>query len=128
MKYQHKTGAIRDDYPPFTVGETEIVLTAVTLMDIAPGDTIKLEFLIEWVKPVIWDMGELEIMIRRGAPGGVPVYWTLESCFARAKSKEVFTHYGTEDPVMTYYLCVRSSGQRAIISGDYSLYGTVEST
>lgn len=126
MKYQHRTGAGKYEHGPIPVGEKELVLTSVTLSPISQGDKIRLQYIIEWTRPVEWDTGEMEIMIRRGSVEGPIIYWTLETCFGQAKHKEVITDTDSSIGVELYYLTVRSSEGRAIINGDYFLTGTIE--
>jgi hypothetical protein len=126
MKYQHRTGAGKYEHEPIPIGEKEIVLTSVTLSPINQRDKIKLQYIIEWTRPAEWDTGELEIIIRRSAVEGPIIYWTLETCFAQAKHKEVVMDTDMSLGVELYYLTVRSAEGRAIINGDYFLTGTIE--
>lgn len=124
MKFKAKSGAASGSYEPFVVGEQEIVLTGVTLQQVSPGDRIVFSIDVNWVKPIHWDMGEMEISLRLGQPDGQVIYWTLETCFAKSRTRESFT-WTAEKEETEFYLTVRSVDSRAILSGDYWLEGTV---
>ncbi|MFB9329635.1 hypothetical protein ACFFSY_27170 [Paenibacillus aurantiacus] len=127
MKFTQKNGAAAGTFLPFLVGDEEITLTSVLLPDTSPGDRIVLKMEIAWDKPPHWDTGELEVILRRDAPSGPLIYWTLESCFLKARyveSETVQAQGGTQ----LFYLSVRSKEQRARIIGPYSLQGTVYDT
>ncbi|MBB3131728.1 hypothetical protein FHS19_006451 [Paenibacillus rhizosphaerae] len=124
MKFKAKSGAASGSYEPFVVGEQEIVLTGLTLQHVTPGDQIVLSIDVNWVKPIHWDMGEMELCLRLGQPDGQVVYWTLESCFEKSRTRESFT-WTAENGEARFYLTVKSVDSRAILSGDYWLEGTV---
>ncbi|WP_314003337.1 hypothetical protein [uncultured Paenibacillus sp.] len=123
-KYSRKTGASAGSFAPFPVGKEELVLTSVYMDGLAPNDRIVLKPEIGWAKPVHWDTGELEVMLRENSPDGQVVYWTLETCFEKALTSESCTVRGGKS-VKVFYLTVRSSEERAMITGPYSLQGTV---
>ncbi|CAI6032224.1 hypothetical protein [Cohnella sp. JJ-181] len=124
IKYQHSTGAEQGSFPPFPVGD-ELVLTSVSLHGIGPDDIVVLRIEIGWANPGTFDMGELEVLLRRDAPDGEAVEWYLESCFLSAVTRiEYRTTGGLPDQV--YYLCVRSTDQLAVMNGPYRLEGRVE--
>ncbi|MET3548795.1 hypothetical protein ABID47_005427 [Paenibacillus favisporus] len=126
MKYHAKLGASEGSYTPFTVGKQEIVLTSVSLQQVSPGDLIELEIDVTWVKSIYWDMGEMEFILRKDTPDGPVIYWTLETCFEKGRTRESCSFYA--DPGMSvFYLSVRSADERGVISGDYWLKGTVKS-
>ena len=127
IKYTHRNEAPLGSFQPFEINETEIVLTSVVLMHIESMDQVKLQLEIGWDKPVLWDMGELEIMLRKDAPNGNIVEWSLESCFSSAVTKLEHTRTGGA-PVQIYYLTVKSPDSRARIVGPYSLKGIVQSS
>ncbi|MFC3800634.1 hypothetical protein [Cohnella sp. GCM10012308] len=124
IKYKHNTGAEHGSFPPFPIRE-EIVLTSVSLHGIESGDEIVLRIEIGWSNPGTFDMGELEVTLRKDAPDGEMVEWSLESCFLSAVTRlEYRTTGGLPDQV--YYLCVRSTEGLAIMNGPYRLEGRVE--
>jgi len=82
------------------------------------------EIEIGWDRPIHADLGELEIMIRRGDATGEIVEWTQESCFNSALTKiDASTEEGT--PYQNYVLTVKSLGTKARIIGPYLFKGTV---
>ncbi|MDF2927539.1 MAG: hypothetical protein K0R57_6453 [Paenibacillaceae bacterium] len=124
VKYQHKTEALKDRFPPFPVSRSEIVLTSVSLNKIGPKDRIVLRMEVGWDKPLHWDMGELELILRAGAVNGPIVFLASEACFYRAHTKlEHVERGGAEHQI--YYLSVISMEDRARIVGPYSLEGIV---
>lgn len=124
MKYNNKLGAVAGSYEPFTVGRQEIVLTSVSLQDVSTGDRIVLGIDVSWRKTIYWDMGELEFLLRLGSPDGPVIYWTLETCFEKARTQESHTLTAVEG-MSVFYLTVKSADERAQISGSYSLEGSV---
>lgn len=126
MKYSHATGAEAGSYTPFLVGPKEIVLTSVSLRHIAPGDRVTLRVEIEWRKPIHWDTGDMEVYIREGSPTGEPVYYSIESCFVRARLRDRIVLTGRAPGAQIFYLTVRSAELRAYVSGRYALSGAVE--
>lgn len=123
-KVVHKTEAIKGQFDPFLVAKTEIVLTSVSLQKISPTDRIVLRLEVAWDKPLQWDMGELDIMIREGSPNGPVVYTTTEACFYFAHTKLEHT-IRSRSGQQIYYLTVSSAEARARIVGPYSLEGIV---
>ena len=124
MKEQHKTEALKGQFPPFLISKSEIVLTSVTLRDVMPEDRVELKLTVGWDKPVHWDMGDLEIMIRKGAADGPIIFQAAEACFYRAHTKLEYTESGVSG-LQIYYLTVSSAEERARVVGPYSLEGTV---
>ncbi|EXX86303.1 hypothetical protein BG53_06390 [Paenibacillus darwinianus] len=123
-KYSRKTGAPAGGFAPFPAGAAEIVLTSVYMDGLTPEDRIVLKPEIGWVKPAYWDTGELEVILREHSPEGPVVYWTLETCFEKALTSESCTVLCSRSEHV-YYLSVRSSEARAVITGPYSLQGSV---
>ncbi|SFT29326.1 hypothetical protein [Paenibacillus sp. BC26] len=126
MKYTDKSSADVGSFEPLLVGPEQLVLTSLQLGSISPGDRLVLRFEVGWENPDIanWDSGEMEILLREDGPDGLVVYWNLESCFMKGRTKEQLTFVGT-DPQRRYYLTVRSNDTRARITGPYSLQGSV---
>ncbi|WP_410771907.1 hypothetical protein [Fontibacillus sp. BL9] len=124
MKYIHKVGTAAGTFNPFLVGKDEVVLTSVSLMHISPGDRLVLRMDVGWEKSVQWDTGEIEFRIRKDAADGPVIYWTRETCSEKGYTMEKTTDSGV-NPVQHYYLTACSSDSRAIISGPYSLQGSV---
>lgn len=120
----YKSGIAKGSFPPFPVEGQEVVLTSVFLKNIGPDDRIVLRLEIGWDKPLQWDMGELEIMIRMGAPNGPIVFQSTEACFFFANTKLEHTQSGGQ-PQQIFYLTVRSPESRARIVGPYFFEGTV---
>ncbi|RED76853.1 hypothetical protein [Cohnella phaseoli] len=118
------SGAQLGSFKPFEVGDEEVVLTGLWLDNLEPSHRIVLEIEIGWDKPITSDLGELEIMIRKGDPNGEIVEWTQENCFNSTLTKiEVST--GEESSFQNYVLTVKSLGTRARIIGPYLLKGSV---
>ncbi|SFB44547.1 hypothetical protein SAMN05216312_108170 [Cohnella sp. OV330] len=123
MKQRVESGAAKDSFPSFAV-QDEIVLTAVQVQQVEPTDEIRIGIEIGWDNSGVWDMGELEIMLRKGGPDGEVVEWSLESCFASALTKLTYKAVGGERS-QTFYLTVRSPHGRAVIRGPYWLKASV---
>ncbi|WP_189018734.1 hypothetical protein [Paenibacillus marchantiophytorum] len=124
QKYTHANSAKEGTFTPFLITDKEVVLTSVIAMHVSPGNRIILQMEVAWEKPMNWDMGEIEIVLRKDAPDGPVIYWTLESCFVSAHTIVEQVEIG-ENPVHIYYLSVLSSEHRAIIVGPYLLKCTV---
>ncbi|RAV01256.1 hypothetical protein [Paenibacillus sp. YN15] len=126
-KSGYKTEAKKGEFQPFPVGESEIVLTSVTLSGLVPADRIMLLLEIGWDKPVTWDMGELEVKIRKYSASGPIVYQMTEACFFKAHTRTKYEE-GGEAGQVSYFLTVRSPELKARIVGPYSLEGAVYGT
>jgi hypothetical protein len=124
LKYKIRQEAEKGAFSPFIVAAEEITLTSVTLEGIVEGDLVSLNIDISWLKPMC-DLGELEIFLRKDTPNGPVLYWTLETCFAKANTRERYSLTG-EDGMRNFYLTVRSSEEKAILTG-YALEGSVSS-
>ncbi len=122
--YSTSSEAQLGSFEPYEIGDEEVVLTGLWLDHLDPSYRIVLEIQIGWDKPIHADLGDLEIMIRRGDAAGEIVEWTQETCFNSA-----FTNIdaSTEEasPHQNYVLTVKSSGTRARIIGPYRFKGTV---
>ncbi|RCX19786.1 hypothetical protein DFP94_104241 [Fontibacillus phaseoli] len=124
MKYIHKVGTAAGTFTPFLVGKEEVILTSVSLMSISPGDRLELRLDVGWEKPIQWESGEIELRIRKDAADGPVIYWKLETCIEKGYTMEKTADTGVY-PVQHYYLTACSCDSRAIISGPYSLQGSV---
>lgn len=122
LKYKTRQEAGAGSFDSFVVGADEIVLTSVTLEGISEGDRVVLAIDVSWLKPLC-DLGELEFFLRRDMPDGPAVYWTLETCFAKARTRESYTLAG-DNSMRHFYLTVRSSEQKARLVA-YALEGSV---
>ncbi|WP_339323816.1 hypothetical protein [Paenibacillus sp. FSL W8-0194] len=122
-KYNTRVGAAAGTFMPFTVGPDEIVLTGVTLEGIAEGDRVILDIDVSWLKPMC-DLGELELMIRRDAPDGPIIYWTMETCYAQARTREECVLAG-DGTMRHFFLTARSVEHKAQLAA-YYLEGTVD--
>lgn len=123
-KSGYKTEAKKGEFQPFPVGAEEIVLTSVTLSGLVPADRVVLLLEIGWDKPLIWDMGELDIKIRKYSPAGPIVYQMTEACFFKAHTQTKYEN-GGEAGQISYFLTVSSPESKARIVGPYSLDGAV---
>lgn len=118
------SGAQHGTFEPFEIGDEEVVLTGLWLDRLDPSYRIAFDIEIGWDKPIYADLGELEIMIRRGDSTGEIVDWTQETCFNSALTIiDASTEEGS--PHQNYVLTVKSPGTRARIIGPYLLKGTV---
>jgi hypothetical protein len=109
---------------PFEVGNEVITLTGIVLTDVQPTDSIKLQIVISWEKPIVCDLGELEILLRKDDPSGEVIEWSIETCFNQSKTKLEITRTGGNS-IQTYYLAVKSEDSSARITGPYTLKGIV---
>lgn len=123
MGYMHRTGTPKGSFPKFVVKD-EIVLTSVQVRETGSSEEVTVSIEIGWDNSGAWDMGELEIMLRRDRPDGEIVYWSPESCFASVLTRLQYKSVGGASARL-YYLTVRSPQARAVISGPYWLQGTV---
>jgi hypothetical protein len=122
--YSASSGAQFGTFKPFEIGDEEVVLTGLWLDNLERSYRIMFEIEIGWDKPIHADLGELEIMIRRGDATGEIVDWTQETCFNSALTNiDASTVEGA--PYQNYVLTVKSSGTRARIIGPYLFKGTV---
>jgi len=121
-KYSTRVGAAAGTFVPFAVGPDEIVLTGVTLEGIVDGDRVILDIDVSWLKPMV-DLGELELIIRRDAPNGPVIYWTMETCYFRARTREECVLSG-DSAMRHFFLTARSSEHKAMLAA-YFLGGTV---
>lgn len=122
LKYKTSQGAAAGTFDSFVVGAEEIVLTSVTLEGIEAGDRVVLSIDVSWLKPMC-DLGELEFFLRKDAADGPVIYWTLETCYAKARTKESFT-LTAEGGMRHFYLSVKSCEQKARLVS-YALEGSV---
>jgi hypothetical protein len=118
------SGAQLGTFEPFEIGDEEVVLTGLWLDHLDLSHRIMFEIEIGWDKPIYADLGELEIMIRRGDSTGEIVEWTQESCFNSALTN-IDVSIMEESPYQSYFLTVKSPGTRARIIGPYLFKGTV---
>ncbi|MWV46835.1 hypothetical protein GRF59_24810 [Paenibacillus sp. HJL G12] len=124
LKYRIKQEAAAGTFDSFVVGADEIVLTSVTLEGVAEGDRIVLAIDVSWLKPLC-DLGELEFFLRKGAADGPVIYWTLETCYAKARTKENYTLIA-DSGMRHFFLTVKSTEQKARLVA-YALEGSVYS-
>ncbi|MFM9330888.1 hypothetical protein [Paenibacillus mesotrionivorans] len=123
-KSGYKTEAKKGEFQPFPVGASEIVLTSVTLSGLVPADRVLLLLEIGWDKPLNWDMGELDIRIRRNSAMGPVIYQMTEGCFFKAHTRTKYEESGQTGTV-SYFLTVASPELKARIVGPYGLEGAV---
>lgn len=122
LKYRTRQEAPAGSFDSFMIGADEIVLTSVTLEGIEDGDQVVLAIDATWLKPLC-DLGELEFFVKKDAPDGPVVYWTLETCFAKARTRESVTLAGNAG-MRHFYLTVKSKEEKARIVS-YALEGSV---
>jgi hypothetical protein len=124
VTYSASTGAQLGTFEPFEIGDEEVVLTGLWLDHLDQFCRIVFEIQIGWDRPVHADLGELEIMIRRGDATGEIVEWTQETCFNGTLTNiDVSTVEASLN--QNYVMTVKSPGTRARIIGPYLLKGTV---
>jgi hypothetical protein len=122
VTFSASSGAQLGTFEPFEIGDEEVVLTGLWLDHLDLSSRIMFEIEIGWDKPIYADLGELEIMIRRGDATGEIVDWTQETCFNTALTKiDASTEEGA--PYQNYVLTVKSPGTRARIIGPYLFKG-----
>lgn len=115
-----KQGAARGTFEPFIVGPREVALTSIDIARVVPGQQIQLKLEIGWEKPIHWDTGEMEIIVRRDTPKGPIIYWTQEACYEKCLMIDTYSEAATKDH-HSYYLSVRSEESRAVMTGPYYL-------
>ncbi|NWL88847.1 MULTISPECIES: hypothetical protein [unclassified Paenibacillus] len=115
-----KRGAARGGFQPFIIGPQEVTLTSIDVRGIVIGQRIQIKIEVGWEKPIHWDTGEMEIIIRRDALDGPVVYWSQEACFEKCLLIETYSEAATQAN-HSYYLGVRSEESRAIMTGPYYL-------
>jgi hypothetical protein len=120
MKYTGKNEAGLGAFNPFPATDNERAIMRIQIPDSAAGDRITLKIEVGWLKPLHLDLGELEVIVRRGALDGPIVYWTQESCMTKARFVETIETTGSGGPEW-FYLAVRSVAHRAYIIGPFSL-------
>lgn len=126
-KYSLSTGINVEKYTfPIEVTNQEIELCSLHLTHLTPGDQIILEAGVGWQKNL--DIGELEIMIRKGSPFGPILYQTEETCFNTTYSVLKYTDSDIQGDTHVYYLTVKSTSSpvnQAKITENVSFTATV---
>ncbi|EGL14013.1 MULTISPECIES: hypothetical protein [unclassified Paenibacillus] len=110
---------------PLQAGDQEVFLCPLYLYGITPGSRILFKVSIAWSNPVTYDIGELEINIRRDHPGGPVVESSEDSRFRGGTAKMEGEDEGGAAEIAVYYLTVRSPGGKALIEGPIVFEGFV---
>ncbi|MFS0839996.1 hypothetical protein [Paenibacillus sp. 1P03SA] len=125
-KYYQKVEIDRHTHAlPLQASDQEVFLCPLYLYGITPGIRIAFKVSVAWTNPVTYDIGELELKIRRDHPGGPVVESSEDSRFRGGTAKMEGEDEGGSAEIAVYYLTVRSPGGKALIEGPILFEGFV---
>ncbi|CAH0118483.1 MULTISPECIES: hypothetical protein [unclassified Paenibacillus] len=108
IKYSLSSGINLGQYVfPLHIGEQEIFLSFIQMPNLTAGDHVVIEAGVSWQKN--WDIGQLQIIIRKDSPHGTIVYQAEETCFSSTYSTLRYVDREIVNPSHAYYLSVKST-------------------
>lgn len=103
---------------PIHASSEEAVLSTIIIPDAGPACRIVIEAYLEWENPLLnWDIGELDVRLRRNGVTGPVLKWTQESCYQQGRVRLSFEENGGMPEGHVYCLTVQSMDKRARITG-----------
>jgi len=107
---------------PFYASSEEAVLSTIIIPEAEPQYKIIIEAVLEWENPLLnWDIGELDVRLRRNSTSGPVLQWTQESCYERGIVRLSFEDSGPIPEGHIYCLTVQSVDNRACVTGPVEL-------
>ncbi|UHA72284.1 hypothetical protein [Paenibacillus sp. 481] len=97
------------------------------IIPLEEGKRFGFEFSIQWRKRLGADLGELEIVIHRGAANGPVVHRTIETCYLQSTAYLEFEEVATTTGPEVFYFSFASKRLSAEVYGTLGLRGYVKS-
>ncbi|MGQ3478386.1 hypothetical protein [Paenibacillus sp. TY11] len=111
---------------PFQVTEQENVLSTLIIPASESEGRIVIEASLAWGNPLLnWDIGELDIRLRRNDEQGPVLDWLQDSCYQEGFAELSYEEMGKQAEPYVYCLTVQSSDRRAVITGPLMIRGSV---
>ncbi|MDP1511496.1 hypothetical protein L8C07_17740 [Paenibacillus sp. CMAA1739] len=127
LKYTVQNKAEAGTYAlPFQVTEQESVLSTLIIPASEAEGHIAIEVSMVWENPLLnWDIGELDIRLRRNDQQGPVLDWLQDSCYQEGYAELSYEETGTQAEPHVYCLTVQSADRRAVITGPIMIRGSV---
>lgn len=110
---------------PFPVTDRETTLSTIIIPTVEVHERIVIEVSLIWENPLLnWDIGELDIRLRRNDERGPVLDWVQESCYHEGTA-ELRYEEGKHPDGHTYCLTVQSPDRRATITGPLIMIGSL---
>ncbi|MDY8024132.1 hypothetical protein [Paenibacillus polymyxa] len=127
LKYSVQNKAEAGTYAlPFQVTEQESVLSTLIIPAGESEGRIVIEVSLAWENPLLnWDIGELDIRLRRNDERGPVLDWLQDSCYQEGFAELSFEETGEQAESYVYCLTVQSADRRAVVTGPLIIRGSV---
>ncbi|NMP08587.1 hypothetical protein [Paenibacillus polymyxa] len=127
LKYTVQNKAEAGTYAlPFQVTEQEIVLSTLIIPASEAEGRIVIEVSLAWENPLLnWDIGELDIRLRRNDEQGPVLDWLQDSCYQEGFSELSYEETAQQAEPHVYCLTVQSADRRAVVTGPLMMRGSV---
>ncbi|QDY83924.1 hypothetical protein FQU75_11280 [Paenibacillus polymyxa] len=127
LKYTVQNKAEAGTYAlPFQVTEQESVLSTLIIPASEAEGRIVIEVSMVWENPLLnWDIGELDIRLRRNDQQGPVLDWLQDSCYQEGYAELSYEETGTKAEPHVYCLTVQSADRRAVVTGPIMIRGSV---
>ncbi|WP_226001807.1 hypothetical protein [Paenibacillus sp. BJ-4] len=111
---------------PFQVTEQESVLSTLIIPAGESDGRIVVEVSLAWENPLLnWDIGELDIRLRRNDVQGPLLDWLQDSCYQEGFAELRYEESGKQTEAYVYCLTVQSANRRAVVTGPLMIRGSV---
>ncbi|MGO4951771.1 hypothetical protein [Paenibacillus sp. DRB1-1] len=127
LKYSVQNKAEPGTYAlPFQVAEQESVLSTLIIPASESEGRIVIEVSLAWENPLLnWDIGELDIRLRRNDERGPMLDWLQDSCYQEGFAELSYEETGEQAEPYVYCLTVQSADRRAVVTGPLIIRGSV---
>ncbi|WP_318628023.1 hypothetical protein [Paenibacillus polymyxa] len=127
LKYSVQNKAEPGTYAlPFQVTDQESVLSTLIIPASEAEGRIVIEVSLAWENPLLnWDIGELDIRLRRNDEQGPMLDWLQDSCYQEGFAELIYEETGTQGEPYVYCLTVQSADRRAVVTGPLMVRGSV---
>ncbi|WP_342427023.1 hypothetical protein [Paenibacillus sp. FSL L8-0158] len=127
LKYSVQNKAEAGTYAlPFQVTDQESVLSTLIIPASESEGRIVIEVSLAWENPLLnWDIGELDIRLRRNDERGPMLDWLQDSCYQEGFAELSYEETGTQGQPYVYCLTVQSADRRAVVTGPLMVRGSV---
>ncbi|MBE0335671.1 hypothetical protein [Paenibacillus sp. 23TSA30-6] len=111
---------------PFQVTEQESVLSTLIIPANESEGRIVIEVSLAWENPLLnWDIGELDIRLRRNDGQGPVLDWLQDSCYQEGFAELRYEETVEQTAPYVYCLTVQSADRRAVVTGPLVIQGSV---
>jgi hypothetical protein len=111
---------------PLLISDDELLVSTLSVPGFGAANTVTISVQVHWEKPLLSDIGQLDLLLRYGGEHGAVLAESEATCYVETTSKLTYSGPCQAGNEATFTLLAKSIDRRALVTGPITFEITVK--